>query len=310
VILRFAAAGTITGCLALWFPEVLGIGYDTLNQIFYGELALKLVLALCACKILATAISCAAGMPIGLIGPNLLIGACIGSALATFGRWWQPELASDATLYVVIGMGAAMGAVLNAPLAAILAVIELTGNIVLGMPAMLAIVAATLTNKGIFGQPSAHRLVLGQLQRRVPDDPLSKMLHRTDVTSIMDQRAVKVPCLLGPDDLEPLLEFTPTWCLVARDGEDLYLVRGSDLLSWLRDRESVEPSTDLTDADIRRWTIAAVPVQATLRQAMDTMRNSTVEAVSVYERSPTTGNRILHGVVTREDIEKYYLAKL
>ncbi len=310
VAVRFVTAGVVTGVMALWVPQVLGIGYDSLNLILDGEMALKLVLALGACKLLTTAISSGAGLPIGIIGPNLLIGACIGSALSTLGRWWLPELASDHALYVVIGMGAAMGAVLNAPLAAILAVIELTGSIVLGMPAMLAIVAATLTNTGIFRQPSAHQRALQLLERRVPDDPLSKMLHRTDVTSIMDQRAVKVPSMLAPDDLEPLLEFTPAWCIVARDGEDLYLVSGNELLTWLQDRDTSAGDTDLTEADIRRWALAAVPVQATLRQALDIMRTATAEAVSVYERSPTTGNRILNGVITRESIEKYSLAKL
>lgn len=310
VILRFAVAGIVTGSLAVWVPEVLGIGYDTLNQILGGEVALKTLLLLGACKIVATAVSCGVGMPIGLIGPSLLIGACIGGALAMSGHWWQPELASDPILYVVIGMGAAMGAILNAPLAAILAVIELTDSISLGMPAMLAIVAATLTNSGIFGQPSAHRNTLHQLERVVPDDPLSKMLHSTDVTSIMDLRAVKVPIMLSPEDLEPLLEFVPAWCIVSRDGEDLYLVRGGELLQWLKEREHPEEVTDLTQADFRRWTIAPVPVQATLRQAMDTMRADTVEAVAVYDRSPSTGNLILQGVVTRESIEKYYLARL
>ena len=115
-----------------------------------------------------------------------------------------------------------------------------------------------------------------------------------------------------PDDidLEPLLEFVPTWCIVARDEEDLYLVQGSELLNWLSQRVDPEATTDLTEADIRRWTIAPVPVQATLRQAVDTMRSATVEAVSVYERSASSGNLILHGVVTREGIEKHYLARL
>ena len=66
----------------------------------------------------------------------------------------------------------------------------------------------------------------------------------------------------------------------------------------------------MTEAGIRRWTIAPVPMQATLRQAMDTMRNQTTEAVCVYERSANTGKRILHGVVTRESIEKFSLASL
>jgi CIC family chloride channel protein len=311
VALRFALAGILTGTLALGVPQVLGIGYDTLNQVLSGEVALLALLLIALCKLLATSVSCGLGMPLGLIGPNLLIGACIGGALGFAGGMIQPELASDPTLYIVLGMGAAMGAVLNAPLAAILAVIELTYSISISGAAMLAIVAATLTNTGIFHQRSAHQTVLRQLQRLVPGDPLNQLLHRTNVSSTMDTRVVRVPITLQADGLEPLLEFKPTWCLVEREGEDLYLVQGAALLDWLAQQDNANnEAVDLGESDIRRWTIAPVPVQATLRQAMDTMRNSTVEAVWVQERSANTGKRILHGVITRESIEKFSLARL
>ena len=126
----------------------------------------------------------------------------------------------------------------------------------------------------------------------------------------MDGRVVRVPILLDEEDLQPLLEFTPTWCLVERDGEDLYLVRGDELLEWLRPALAESETADLADATMRRWTIAPVPLQASLRQAMDTIRANTVEAVCVYERSRATGKRILHGVVTRESIEKFTLERL
>ena len=310
VSVKFTLAGSLTGALALAMPQILGIGYDTLNLILHEQQALSLLLMLALLKLLATAVSCGVGMPIGLIGPNLLIGACIGGAVGAGSAMVLPELASDATLYIVIGMAAAMGAVLNAPLAAILAVIELTHTVSIGMPALLAIVAATLTNTGVFRQRSAHQTVLRQMQRSVPDDPLTRLLHRTDVTSTMDVRAVRVPATLEAADLEPLLEFTPTWCVVSREGEDLYAVQGKELLEWLSEKIDEETSVDLTEADIRRWTIAPVPVQATLRQALDTMRANTVEAVCVVERSRASGKQILHGIVTRESIEKFSLARL
>ncbi len=310
VIIRFTLAGTFTGALALLVPEVLGMGYDTLNLAINSQLALAALLSVALCKLLATAVSCGAGLPIGIIGPSLLIGACIGGAMGALGQALQPDLTSEYTLYLAIGMAAAMAAMLNAPLAAILAVIELTQSISIGMPALLAIVAADLTNTGIFRQRAAHQTLLRQLQRVVPDDPLNQLLHRTDVTATMDVRVVRVPILLQPDDLEPLLEFTPTWCLITRDGEDLYLVQGDELIEWLKENVEAETPTDLAEAGMRRWTIAPVPVQATLRQAMDTIRARTVEAVCVYQRSRATGKQILHGVVTRESIEKFSLARL
>ncbi|MEZ5574053.1 MAG: chloride channel protein [Halioglobus sp.] len=310
VILRFVLAGCITGGLALLVPQILGIGYDTLNLVLHGKMALSALLFIALCKLVATSISCGVGMPIGLIGPNLLIGACIGGVLGTVGSTYLPELASDPTLYVIIGMGAAMGAVLNAPLAAILAVIEMTQTLSISMAAMLAIVTATLTSTGLFGQRSAHQTMLRQLERAVPQDPLNQLLHATNVSSTMDSRVVRVPVQLPKEGLEPLLEFTPIWCLLERDGEDLYLVNGKELLEWLKDASFEDGYADLTAAGIRRWTTSPVPVQATLRQAMDTMRKDTTEAVCIYERSRNSGKRILHGVLTLESIEKFSLGSM
>ncbi len=310
VVLRFTLAGCLTGSLALLVPEILGIGYDTVELALHGELALTALLTIAACKLLATAVSCGVGMPIGLIGPNLLLGACIGGIAGGVGQTLLPGIASQPTLYIVIGMGAAMGAVLNAPLAAILAIIELTQNIGISMAAMLAIVAATLTNSGLFNQRSAHQTVLQQLKRRVPQDPLTQLLHRSNVNATMDTRVVRVPATLSAADIEPLLESRPTWCLVEREGDDLYLVDGEELLQWLDEALAASDEADLTGAGIRRRSITPVPLQATLRQALDAMRDNTAEAACVYERSAGSGRRILHGVLTRDIIEAYSLSSL
>ncbi|RLQ21128.1 chloride channel protein [Seongchinamella sediminis] len=309
VIIRFTAAGIVTGLLALLVPQVLGMGYDTLSLALDGQLALMALLVIAAAKVLATAITVGVGLPVGVIGPSLLIGACIGGAVGLIGQLALPELASDPTLYIIVGMGAAMGAVMNAPLAAILAVIELTHSMNIAMPAMLAIVAATLTSSGIFRQRALHQTILRQLERAVPSGPLNQLLHSTHVGAIMDSRVVRVPASLSPADREPLLEFSPTWCLVGRDGEDLYLVQGQDLLAWLAEQDP-DTTVEITEADIRRWTLTDVPVQASLRQAMDNINKHTVEAVCVYERSRSSSQPILHGVITRESIEKFTLSRL
>ncbi|WP_240725177.1 chloride channel protein [Mangrovimicrobium sediminis] len=309
VILRFAMAGCLTGAIALLVPEVMGIGYDTLTMALRGEIVLWWLLAIAAAKIIATAITAGVGMPVGVIGPNLLIGGCIGGALGIVGQQFMPDYASGPTLYVVLGMGAAMAAVLNAPLAALLAVIELTSSIGIGMPAMLAIVAANLTCSGLFRERSLHRTILRQLRRLVPDDPLNQLLHRTQAAAIMDSRVVRVPTELGADDHVTLLESTPTWCLVTREGEDLYLIRGDELLEWMALTPDAE-SFDVTNADIRRWTFTNVPLQASLRQVMDSITRRTTEAACIYERSRSAKQPVLHGVVTREAIEKFTLGRL
>ncbi len=308
VILRFTIAGLLSGALALLVPQVLGVGYDSLNLALTGHLTITVLLSIAAAKIVATAITAGVGVPVGIIGPNLLIGGCLGGAFGLIGYQLMPEYASDPTLYVVLGMAATMGAVLNAPLAALLAVIELTHSIGLSMPAMLVIVAATLTCSGLFRQRSLHQTILRQLRRTVPNDPLNQLLHRTHVASIMDSRVVRVPALLTAEDRVTLVEFRPEWCLVSREREDLYLVLGKDLLEWLK--ENGDEETDITDAGIRRWTMTRVPLQASLRQALDSITRHTAEAACVLERSRQAQQPILHGVITREDIDKFTLGRL
>jgi hypothetical protein len=286
------------------------MGNDTLELALGRELALSALLSVALAKLVATAISCGVGMPVGLIGPNILIGACLGGVLGSAGIALSPDLASDPTLYIVIGMGATMGAVLNAPLTAILAVIEMTQSLHISVAAMLAIVTATLTNNSLFRQRSAHQAVLRQLQRFVPEYPFNQLLHRTSVSSTMDSRVVRVPLSMTRSDMEPLLESPPEWCLVHRGDDDLYLVSGSELLQWLKSSPFEEGAVDLTAAGLRRLTISTVPPQATLRQAMDTMRRETTEAVCVCERSPKTSKQILHGVVTLQSIETFSLASM
>ncbi|MFT6051439.1 MAG: CIC family chloride channel protein [Halioglobus sp.] len=307
---RFTLAGLLTGSLALLAPEILGMGYDTLNLVLHEELAVAMLITICLCKILATSFSSGIGMPIGVIGPSLLIGACVGGILGLLGQHVVPELASDYTLYIVIGMAAAMGAILNAPLAAILAVIELTQSISIAMPALLAIVAATLTNTGVFRQRSAHQTVLSQLRRLLPNDPVSQLLHRTDVSSSMERSVNKVQVVLRPSARKDLLKSKASWCLIQRDSEALFLVKRTELVVWISEQtQATDQSLDLTEANIRRWTISRAPIQATLRQALDIMRSNTAEAALVYGRD-AAGKRILHGIVTRETIEKFSLSGL
>lgn len=309
ITLRFALGGTLTGALALLVPQVLGIGYDTLELALAGQIGLAMLVAIAACKLVATAFSAGLGMPIGVIGPSLLIGACLGGAMGNAGALLFPELASQTELYIVIGMAAAMGAMLSAPLAAILAVIELTQTVSVVMPALLAVVAANLTNTGVFRQRSAHQTRLRQLQRAAPEDPLNQLLHRTNVTSNMEVSVIKVPVHLDDSAMLPLVNATPGWCVVTREGEDLYLVSGKDLAQWIQNNPVTDATADITEAGIRRWSITQVPEQATLRQAMDTLRAQTAEAVCVYGRD-AGGRPVLQGIVTRESIEQFTLSRL
>jgi chloride channel protein, CIC family len=147
-----ALGGLAVGLCALAAPEVMGIGYDTVNAALLGRLALATLASVAVLKLLATTAGVGLGLPGGLIGPMLVIGASAGGALGVAGAWLAPQYASTSGFYALLGMGAMMAGTLHAPLAALTAMLELTGNPNIIWPGMLAAIAAFGISRQLFGQ--------------------------------------------------------------------------------------------------------------------------------------------------------------
>lgn len=158
--LTFPLAGLVTGVLALWTPQVMGISYDTLALLLLGEGELPLVLALVATKLIATAVSIGLRVPGGLIGPTMFIGGAAGSALGLLLLTFGVDAAASPGFYATVGMAAMMGATLRAPLAALTALLELTANPNIILPGMLAIAGAELVSRALRGERSVFDMLL------------------------------------------------------------------------------------------------------------------------------------------------------
>ena len=71
-------AGTVTGLAAIIAPEVMGVGYDTVSAAMLGELTIGTLIGVVVLKSLTNAAAVGLGLPVGLIGPTLVVGACGG----------------------------------------------------------------------------------------------------------------------------------------------------------------------------------------------------------------------------------------
>jgi len=152
----FTLAGLVTGVLALWTPQIMGTSYATLDQLLTHEesLGVGLVLAITGAKLLATGTAVGLRVPGGLIGPTLLIGGAAGSACGLLFGLLSPMATASPAFYATVGMAAMMGASLRAPLAALLALLELTGNSNIILPGLLAVAIADITNQLAIGRAS------------------------------------------------------------------------------------------------------------------------------------------------------------
>lgn len=156
----FVLAGMVTGVLAQWAPEIMGLSYDALTRIFNTDLALQTLLLLLFTKLVATAVSIGVRLPGGLIGPSLVMGGALGGFIELLIYDWYPYYAGSAGFYAMIGMVAMMGAVLRAPLAALVALIELTGNLNIILPGMIAVVSGEIATRALVGDVSAFTAML------------------------------------------------------------------------------------------------------------------------------------------------------
>jgi len=149
----FGLAGLVTGLIGLLVPQVLGIGYDTLNNILNNHLGLALLAALVVGKVVATGVAIGLRVPGGLIGPSLVIGGALGGVAGILVQSLSIPTGGEA-FYAAVGMAAMMSAVLRAPLAALIALLELTSNPSVLFPGMVAIVFADVLVRQVLGRES------------------------------------------------------------------------------------------------------------------------------------------------------------
>lgn len=150
--LRPALAGGMLGLMAIWFPHIIGVGYETTARALSGDLLLWQALLFVVIKIVAVAITVGGRMGGGVFSPSLMVGALTGLGFGLIATALLPEYSGAVTLYALAGMGAVAAAVLGAPISTTLIVFELTGDWQTGLAVMVAVsMASALASRFIRG---------------------------------------------------------------------------------------------------------------------------------------------------------------
>lgn len=304
VWLRCTLAGLLVGVIAIAVPQVMGIGYDTVNQALLGQLGVLLLMSIVLGKLVATAAGLGLGLPGGLIGPTFVIGATAGGAMGIIADNWLPGDIASPAFYAMIGMGTMMGATLQAPLAALTAMLELTANPNIILPGMLALITGCLVSRELFGRESVYVELLRTRGLDYRDNPLTQTLRRIGVASIMDRKFETLPAQTVRNAAKAGLAGEPRWILVTVGNRPATLLPAADLARYLLEHQDVE-SINLDEIPAQRREIAAIEFQATLQEALALLDSARTEALYVTRRTIPGIDRVV-GIVTRHDIERSY----
>ena len=148
-----AIGGLAVGLMGWFMPEVLGVGYDYVERILGGDLALKTVVLLAVLKIVATATCYGSGNAGGIFGPSLFIGATIGGAVGSVAHSLFPRTNRGPGAYALIGMGTAFAGIVRTPLTSVIMIFEMTRDYSIIVPLMISNLIAFLVSYGLQRQP-------------------------------------------------------------------------------------------------------------------------------------------------------------
>jgi chloride channel protein, CIC family len=128
--------GLVIGVGGFLFPQALGVGYDVIAGLLRGDTPLRIIVGVLVVKSIIWSVSLGSGTSGGVLAPLLMIGGALGGLEARFLPW------EGAGFWPLVSMGAILGGTMRSPLTAVIFALELTHDINVMLPLLLAVMIA------------------------------------------------------------------------------------------------------------------------------------------------------------------------
>lgn len=247
LVVQPAVAGLLVGAIGYFgFPQVMGAGYDAIDQAMHGQFVWQLLLGLVFLKLLATILSFSSGTPGGMFAPTLFIGAMLGGAVGAFEKHFFPGLTGTVGAYALVGMGVLFAGFLRVPLTSVFMVLEVSGNYSIILPVILANTLAFLLSRSL--QPVGIFEIFTRQDGL--DLPSMEEQREESVLHIEDAlQPASVPIMRGAESIhdasEVLAEAHASVCLVEFLDGTWYAMSASELTGFAA---TLTPETPLQRA--------------------------------------------------------------
>jgi chloride channel protein, CIC family len=234
-----AIGGLVIGIILIFFPQVLGVGYDYVDQALNGSLLLRTVALLCVAKLVATIISYASGNAGGIFAPSLYLGAMTGGTIGLLVHRFAPFPTGDPGAYALVGMGALFAGIIRAPMTSVFMIFELTQDYQVLVPLMIANMISLLISRQYQPIP-LYRALLQQDKVHLPEPGTRVAAGNWQARDVMTQDFTLIPPDIPIESAVRSLPATDSSC---------FLVGSNGFYSGLVTQEQLEQALQSGKAD-------------------------------------------------------------
>ena len=286
-----AIGGVFVGLGGIIFPQALGVGYDTIQALLQGDVPRAVIAGVLLVKSAIWIISLGSGTSGGVLAPLLMMGAALGGVESMF----LPH--EGAGFWPLVSMGAILGGTMRAPFTAILFALELTHDITVLLPLLVAAMLAHATTvlllkRSILTEKVARRGF--HLTREYATDPLEILFTR----EVMRTKLVALPAESTVEELRRTFVREPM-----QRGQHLFPVVDSErqvkgVVTRKQLRELMESkAANASLGEVLRDPVVAYPDEP-LRVVVFRMAETGFTRLPVVE----TGTRKLAGMISLHDL--------
>ncbi|UCD63774.1 MAG: chloride channel protein, partial [Candidatus Zixiibacteriota bacterium] len=300
-----ALGGLLLGIIAIFYPQVLADGYETIKLTLYGNLGVTLLLLLIFMKLAATSLTLGSGNSGGIFAPSLFMGAVAGGSFGYLMNYLFPGVTATPGAYALVGMAGMVAATTHAPITALLIIFEMTSDYRIILPLMVTVVFSAL----VAGRLFRHSIYTAKLAKRGIEIRGGKdisVLKSHQVREIMDENFETIEASTPLAEIFRIIENSSESYFVVNDREGRF--RGVISFQDIRSILSQHSLDYLVIAqDVAQQSTDTLNHDDDLEKAYKIFGLKDLRLIPVV--NPYDKNRVI-GVVRRDELIDYYNKRL
>lgn len=300
--LKPVIGGLGIGIMALVFPQVMGVGYDSINSALHGDMIWYIALALVFLKIIATSLTLGSGGSGGIFAPSLFMGAMLGFFFGNLVNHFFPDITAGPGAYALVAMGGLVAGTTRAPITAIIIVFELTYDYEIILPLMITAIVSTILSSYL-SRESIYTLKLllrginlkeGAETNVMESIPVEDIYHKKfESIDVSDNFTKVVNFVLSRKDSE--------YPVVNSEGRVIGIISINDLKDFLFERDSL--SSLLIAGDLISAEFEPLLLEDNCYAAIEKMNKYQLEGLPVVD---SISSQKIIGMIWRKEIQNAY----